>query len=146
MHLNLLITTLLSPALLSWTNPAASFRLLRHNENAASRDFNGEAFGLEVKHLSPDCRTITFEQSCWEGDIQTPKTKNAYRQVDLCTPLADLLKAPIGDRQSGLVSTNAAGRPMSRRSCFAVRSIRSWQRSARRRQASMACVGSAQHD
>jgi hypothetical protein len=33
--------------------------------------------GLEVKHLSSDCKTITVEQSCWEGDIQTPKTKNA---------------------------------------------------------------------
>jgi integrase len=73
----------------------------------------GEAFGLEVKHLSSDFRTITVEQSCWEGDIQTPKTKNAYRQVDLCTALANLLKAFIGDRQSGLVFTNAVGKPMS---------------------------------
>jgi integrase len=73
----------------------------------------GEAFGLEVTHLSPDCRTITVEQSCWEGDIQTPKTKNAYRQVDLCTALASLMKAFIGDRQSGLVFTNGVGKPMS---------------------------------
>jgi integrase len=73
----------------------------------------GEAFGLEVKHLSTDCRTITVEQSCWEGEIQTPKTKNAYRQVDLCTGLANLLKAFIGDRQSGLVFTNGVGKPLS---------------------------------
>jgi integrase len=73
----------------------------------------GEALGLEIKHLSSDCRTITVEQSCWEGDIQTPKTKNAYRQVDLCTPLADLLKAFIGDRQSGSVFSNRAGKPLS---------------------------------
>jgi integrase len=44
----------------------------------------GEAFGLEIRHLSADCRTITVEQLCWEGDIQTPKTRNAYRKVDLC--------------------------------------------------------------
>ncbi len=73
----------------------------------------GEAFGLEVKHLSADCHTITVEQSCWEGDIQTPKTKNAYRQVDLCTALADLLKAFIGDRQSGFLFANGAGKPLS---------------------------------
>ena len=73
----------------------------------------GEAFGLELKHLSPDCRTITIEQSCWEGDLQTPKTKNAYRQVDLCIALADLLKAFIGGRQSGLVFTNRVGKPLS---------------------------------
>lgn len=73
----------------------------------------GEALGLEVKHLSADCRTITVEQSCWGGDLQTPKIKNAFRQVDLCTALADLLKAFIGDRQSGLVFTNRSGRPLS---------------------------------
>jgi integrase len=73
----------------------------------------GEALGLEVKHLSPNCRTITVEPSCWEGDIQTPKTKNAYRQIHLCPALASLLKAFVGDRQSGLVFTNGAGKPMS---------------------------------
>jgi integrase len=30
----------------------------------------GEALGLEVKHLSANCKTLTVEQSCWEGDIQ----------------------------------------------------------------------------
>ncbi len=72
----------------------------------------GEAFGLEAKHFSPDCRTITVEQSCWEGDIQAPKTKNAYRQVDLCADLAALLKTFIGNR-TGLVFTNRAGKPLS---------------------------------
>ena len=69
----------------------------------------GEAFGLEVKHLSADCRTITVEQSCWQKSIQTPKTKSAYRQIDVCTELAKLLKQFIGDRQSGLIFANGAG-------------------------------------
>jgi integrase len=73
----------------------------------------GEALGLELKHLSPDCKTITVAQSCWEGDIQTPKTKNAYRQLDLCTELAGLLRTFVGDRQSGLVFTNRVGEPLS---------------------------------
>jgi integrase len=73
----------------------------------------GEAFGLEIRHLSADCRTITVEQSCWEGDIQTPKTRNAYRKVALCASLADLLKAFVGDRQSGLLFTNRTGKPLS---------------------------------
>jgi integrase len=72
----------------------------------------GEALGLEVKHFSADCRTITVEQSCWEGDIQTPKTKNAYRQVDICVALAGLLKVFIENR-SGLVFTNRVGKPLS---------------------------------
>jgi integrase len=73
----------------------------------------GEAFGLEVRHLSADCRTITVEQSCWQKSIQTPKTKSAYRQIDVCTDLARLLKQFIGDRQSGLVFVNGAGKPLS---------------------------------
>jgi integrase len=48
-----------------------------------------------------------------EGTIQTPKTKNAYRQVDLCTPLAQLLKTFVGDRHSGLVFSNRIGTPLS---------------------------------
>ena len=73
----------------------------------------GEALGLEVRHISSDCKTITVEQSCWSGKIQSPKTKNAYRQVDLCPPLADLLKSFIADRKSGLVFANRSGRPLS---------------------------------
>jgi integrase len=73
----------------------------------------GEAFGLEVRHLSADRKTITVEQSCWEGDLRSPKTKNAYRQVDLCDQLAGLLRAFTAGRQSGLVFRNRTGKPMS---------------------------------
>jgi integrase len=73
----------------------------------------GEAFGLELKHLSADCRTITVEQSCWQKSIQTPKTKSAYRQIDICHELAKLLKQFIRDRQSGLLFVNGAGKPLS---------------------------------
>ena len=73
----------------------------------------GEALGLEVKHLSENCQTITVEQSCWEGDIQAPKTKNAYRQVDISSELAKLLKSYIAGRQIGLLFANKAGRPLS---------------------------------
>jgi integrase len=73
----------------------------------------GEAFGLEIKHLSEDCRTITVEQSCWGKSLQTPKTKSAYRQVDVCIAVAGLLKSFIGDRKLGLVFANSAGKPLS---------------------------------
>lgn len=42
----------------------------------------GEARGLEVRHVSADRKTITIEQSCWAGNLQSPKTKNFYWQVD----------------------------------------------------------------
>ena len=51
----------------------------------------GEALALEIKHISPDHRTVRVEQSCWRRRLQEPKTRNAYRQVDLCSPLADWL-------------------------------------------------------
>jgi integrase len=73
----------------------------------------GEATGLEVKHLSSDCRTIIVEQSCWQGDIQTPKTPNAYRQVDVCPQLTELLKAFVEGRQSVLLFANKSGKPLS---------------------------------
>jgi integrase len=73
----------------------------------------GEALALETNHVSADFRTITVEQSCWAGTFQSPKTKNARRQVDLCPTLADLLKAFVGDRQSGLVFANRVGKPLS---------------------------------
>jgi integrase len=72
----------------------------------------GEALGLEVRHLSQDCKTISVEQSCWEGEIQTPKTKNAYRQVDLCSTLSALLRAFVGERRSGLLFLNRSGKPL----------------------------------
>lgn len=73
----------------------------------------GEAFGLEVRHLSPDCRTITVEQSCWETHTQKPKTKSANRKVDVSGPLADLLRQFVGIRQSGFLFANASGKPLS---------------------------------
>lgn len=69
----------------------------------------GEAFGLEVKHLSADCRTIAVEQSCWGKSIQTPKIKSAFKQIDVCTELAKLLRQFIGIRQSVLLLANRIG-------------------------------------
>ena len=73
----------------------------------------GEALGLEIRHLSQDCKTISVEQSCWEGEIQTPKTRNAYRRVDLCSALSALLRAFVGGRRSGLLFANRSGKPLS---------------------------------
>lgn len=73
----------------------------------------GEAFGLEIKHLSPDCRIITVEQSVWGRTVQTPKTKSGYRQIDVCSALANLLKQFVGSRQSGLLFATGAGKPLS---------------------------------
>lgn len=73
----------------------------------------GEALGLEIRHVSADRRTITVEQSCWHDSIQSPKTKSAYRQIDVCPEISKLLSDFIGDRQSGFLFANRAGKPLS---------------------------------
>jgi integrase len=64
-----------------------------------------EALGLEIgKHISPDFRTLYIQQKAKAGEIQPYlKTKNGAREVDLCEDLAEMLKAYIGDRSSGLL-------------------------------------------
>ena len=54
----------------------------------------GEALGLEIeKHISKDFRTLTIVQKAKRGEIQPYlKTINGKRKVDLCTPLAQMLR------------------------------------------------------
>jgi integrase len=72
----------------------------------------GEALGLEVKHVSPDARTLSVEQASWEGNIQTPKTRNAYRKVDLSTETAVMLGEFLGTRTEGFVFRAKSGNPL----------------------------------
>jgi integrase len=76
---------------------------------AASGLRAGELFGLEVKHFNGD--TITVAQSVWEGRVQTPKTVNAFRQVDLHPSVAAILRDFIGDRKQGFIFQTRTGTP-----------------------------------
>jgi integrase len=73
----------------------------------------GEAAGLEVGDISPDGLTLTIRRSVWNGRIQTPKTVNAFREVDLHPSLAAMLKGYVGERTSGLLFRTATGKPIS---------------------------------
>src|ERR1051325_571501 len=73
----------------------------------------GEALGMEIRHVSGDARTLTIQQSAWATQIQTPKTQNAFRQVDLSPELGEMLKAHIDSRSKGLVFVNSNGKPLS---------------------------------
>jgi integrase len=76
----------------------------------------GEALGLKLgEHLSDDFSTIKVRQSVWRGSVQTPKTDNAVREIDLPTSLAAFLKAHIGDRTSGFLFQSESGRPLMQR-------------------------------
>jgi integrase len=73
----------------------------------------GEALGLEIKHFSQDFRIVTIEQSCWGKTLQHPKTRNAIREIDLCSELATLMQKLIGHNASGFVFRNRAGKLLS---------------------------------
>jgi hypothetical protein len=74
----------------------------------------GEGLGLEVgKHISPDFRTLYVQQKAKGGIIQPYlKTKNGTREIDLCVPLAEMLREFVGDRKSGLLFHYASGRQL----------------------------------
>jgi integrase len=78
---------------------------------AASGLRAGELLGLECKHF--DGQSITVNQSVWGTRVQTPKTQNAYRVVDLHPAISALLKAFIGDRKTGFIFQSSGGRPLS---------------------------------
>jgi len=61
----------------------------------------GEAAGLQVDDLDLDNCVICVRRAVWNGREQSPKTKNAVRQIDIDPGLADLLKQHLGDRKTG---------------------------------------------
>ncbi|HLW81150.1 MAG TPA: tyrosine-type recombinase/integrase [Candidatus Acidoferrales bacterium] len=73
----------------------------------------GELLGLECKHFADGA--LRIEQAAWRGKIQTPKTANAYRTVELHPAVAALLRGFIGDRQSGYIFTTRSGHPIGTR-------------------------------
>jgi integrase len=75
----------------------------------------GEALGLEIGDVSADGRTLTVRQSVWNGQVQSPKTDNAKREVDLAPVLASMLRVYIGQQTSGMLFCTSTGRPISQR-------------------------------
>lgn len=76
----------------------------------------GEALGLKMgEHVSGDFSTIRVRQSVWRGSVQTPKTDNAVREIDVNSSLAAFLKASAGGRASGFFFQTESGRPLTHR-------------------------------
>jgi integrase len=61
----------------------------------------GELLALEPRHFKR--RTVKVEQSLWGNLIQTPKTQNGYREVDLPTCLAEELQENLRGRETGFI-------------------------------------------
>ena len=87
---------------------------------AASGLRAGELFGLEVKHFLG--KSVRVQQSVWGGNIQTPKTKSAFRFVELHSSVSTLLRNFIGDRKEGFIFAVRNGSSL-RQSNFIRRSL-----------------------
>jgi len=61
----------------------------------------GELLALEPRHFKN--RTLKIEQSQWGNLIQSPKTRNGYRDVDLPSPLAEELSENLRGRETGFI-------------------------------------------
>jgi integrase len=70
-----------------------------------------EALALECRHF--DGSAVEVEQAAYRSEVIKPKTKNAYRVVDLCPDVATLLKPYIGKRTTGFIFSSSRAFPMS---------------------------------
>jgi integrase len=74
----------------------------------------GEALGLKVTDLSPDCQVLNVQRSVWQGREQEPKTPNAVRVVDIPEQLAQVLRELV-DGKSGYLFATRDGKPLQPR-------------------------------
>jgi integrase len=74
----------------------------------------GEALGIDIKNISPDCTTIKICQKAWRGQIHDYlKSDNGKREIDLHPTVAVMLKEFVGERKSGLLFSTRTGRQLS---------------------------------
>jgi len=73
----------------------------------------GEALALELEDLDLDHGIIYVRRSVWRSHVQTPKTDNAVRQIDIDAALAQTLRDYIGDSKRTLLFESRKGTPLS---------------------------------
>jgi integrase len=73
----------------------------------------GEALGIDIKNISPDCTTIKICQKVWRGVIQDYTKTKRKREIDLHSSVAAMLKDFIGERNSGLLFQSRNGKPLT---------------------------------
>ena len=84
----------------------------------------GEALGIDISNISPDCTTIKICQKAWRGQIHDYlKSESGKREVDLHPTVAEMLKDFIGERKSGLLFCNSKRADSSAQSNILRRSL-----------------------
>ena len=70
----------------------------------------GEALGIDIRNISPDCTTIKICQKAWRGQIHDYlKSESGKREIDLHPTVAAMLKDFVGERKSGLLFCTRTG-------------------------------------
>lgn len=73
----------------------------------------GEALGIDIKNISPDCSTVAICQKAWRSQIHNfLKTKDGKREIDLHPEVAAMLQEFIRERRSGLLFPSRTGTPL----------------------------------
>ncbi|MGC2706349.1 MAG: site-specific integrase [Candidatus Acidiferrales bacterium] len=77
----------------------------------------GEALGIRVQDISPDCSTIKIVQKAWRSQIHNfLKTDSGSREIDLYPALASMLKEYLdkckGTLTSDLLFQSKSGKPL----------------------------------
>src|SRR5207245_2882056 len=72
----------------------------------------GELYGLQVEDIDFARNVIHVRRSAWDGKLQSPKTHNARRAIDVQPYVTDMLKQHLAGRRSGLVFLSARKTPL----------------------------------
>jgi len=71
----------------------------------------GEILGLSVEDVDLARGVLSIRKTAWYGQIQTAKSVGSESTIPIAENLAEMLRRFIGERQSGLLFVNRAGRP-----------------------------------
>src|SRR5258708_1751852 len=72
---------------------------------------SGELTGLRCLDVDPFKKLVRVRQAVWRGKVQTPKTKNAIRDIPIPVQIVDAIREHIGSREEGFVFVTKSGRP-----------------------------------
>ena len=67
--------------------------------------------GFSCVDVDPFKKLVRVRQAVWRGKVQTPKTKNAIRDIPIPVEIVDALRVHIGSREEGFVFVTKSGRP-----------------------------------
>ena len=76
----------------------------------------GELYGLRVEDVDFGRSIIHVRRSAWNGILQTPKTANSYRAIDVQPYVTEMLKQHLAGRETGLVFLSKRKTPL--RNCL----------------------------